>query len=77
MAWNFVNDSLRTSLLLQYRPPLIAAASLQLAAKYCEKSPTSSFKLPDDFLSTIPGADKRDMEGSCESLYFSRSSTSL
>eukprot|EP00854_Cymbomonas_tetramitiformis_P006715 gene6715-8035_t len=34
MAWCFVNDSLRTSLCLQYEPKKIAVAAIFLAAKY-------------------------------------------
>ena len=33
VTWNFVNDSLRTTLCLEYRPQLIAAAALLLAAR--------------------------------------------
>jgi len=32
-AWNFVNDSLRSSLCLKYRPQLIACAAIYLASK--------------------------------------------
>lgn len=35
-AWNFVNDSLRTTLCLQYPPDNIAAAAIYLASKYLE-----------------------------------------
>ncbi|XWS25811.1 hypothetical protein CRYUN_Cryun27aG0099100 [Craigia yunnanensis] len=34
VAWNFVNDWLRTTLCLQYKPHYIAAGSLYLAAKF-------------------------------------------
>ncbi|XVF63802.1 hypothetical protein PTKIN_Ptkin09bG0116200 [Pterospermum kingtungense] len=34
VAWNFVNDWLRTSLCLQYKPHYIAAGSMYLAAKF-------------------------------------------
>lgn len=34
VAWNFVNDWLRTTLCLQYKPHYIAAGSMYLAAKY-------------------------------------------
>ena len=33
-AWNFVNDSLRTTLALEYNPRLIGAGALSLAAKF-------------------------------------------
>ncbi|KAL5713312.1 hypothetical protein ACHQM5_015398 [Ranunculus cassubicifolius] len=36
VAWNFVNDWFRTTLVLQYKPHYIAAGSLFLAAKYCK-----------------------------------------
>ncbi|RZC55752.1 hypothetical protein C5167_014607 [Papaver somniferum] len=34
VAWNFVNDWLRTTLCLQYKPHYIAAGSIYLAAKF-------------------------------------------
>lgn len=34
-AWNFVNDSLRTTLCLQYRAHVIASAAIFLAARHC------------------------------------------
>ncbi|GLT73591.1 hypothetical protein SLA2020_454370 [Shorea laevis] len=37
VAWNFVNDSLRTTLCLQYKPDYIAASSIFLAATALEK----------------------------------------
>ncbi|KAF8649679.1 hypothetical protein HU200_064220 [Digitaria exilis] len=40
VAWNFVNDCLKTTLCLQYKPQYIAAGSLYLAAKL------NNFKLP-------------------------------
>lgn len=33
-AWNFVNDSLRTTLCLQFKPHLIASAAIYLASKF-------------------------------------------
>jgi transcription initiation factor TFIIIB Brf1 subunit/transcription initiation factor TFIIB len=33
VAWNFVNDSLRTTLCLQYKPQLIALATIYLASR--------------------------------------------
>ncbi|KAK1407473.1 hypothetical protein QVD17_39089 [Tagetes erecta] len=45
VAWNFVNDWLRTSLCLQHKPHYIAASSLFLAAKIMKvKLPTSNGK---------------------------------
>jgi len=37
VAWNFVNDSLRTVLCLQYKPQLIASAAIYLASKFLKK----------------------------------------
>jgi len=34
VAWNFVNDSLRTTICLQYPPATVALACIYLAAKY-------------------------------------------
>jgi len=34
VAWNFVNDSLRTTLCLQHKPQLIASAAIFLASKF-------------------------------------------
>ncbi|CAL9117717.1 unnamed protein product [Musa textilis] len=42
VAWNFVNDGLRTSLCLQYKPHHIAAGAVCLAAKFLK------VKLPSD-----------------------------
>ncbi|KAK4440446.1 Cyclin-T1-5 [Sesamum alatum] len=42
VAWNFVNDGLRTSLCLQFKPHHIAAAAIFLAAKFLK------VKLPSD-----------------------------
>ncbi|CAA6669478.1 unnamed protein product [Spirodela intermedia] len=42
VAWNFVNDGLRTSLCLQYEPHHIAAGAIFLAAKFLK------VKLPSD-----------------------------
>ncbi|CAA6673251.1 unnamed protein product [Spirodela intermedia] len=42
VAWNFVNDGLRTSLCLQYKPHHIAAGAIFLAAKFLK------VKLPSD-----------------------------
>ncbi|XP_020700513.1 cyclin-T1-3 [Dendrobium catenatum] len=42
VAWNFVNDGLRTSLFLQFKPHQIAAGAIFLAAKFLK------VKLPSD-----------------------------
>jgi len=34
VAWNFVNDSFRTTLCLQYQPKTVAAAAIYLASKF-------------------------------------------
>jgi len=34
VAWNFVNDGLRTALFLQFKPQLIASAAIYLASKF-------------------------------------------
>jgi len=41
VAWNFVNDSLRTTLCLQFKPQLIASAAIYLASKFLK------YQLPD------------------------------
>jgi len=43
-AWNFLNDSLSTTLCLQYKPQLIASAAIYLASKYLQ------YKLPEGLL---------------------------
>lgn len=46
VAWNFVNDWLRTTLCLQYKPHYIAAGSIFLAAKFQKvKLPTVNGKI--------------------------------
>jgi len=42
VAWNFVNDSLRTTLCLQHRPQLIASAAIFLASKFLK------YQIPTD-----------------------------
>lgn len=39
VAWNFTNDSLRTTLCLQFKPQLVAAAALYLASTYLKYQP--------------------------------------
>ena len=45
-AWNFVNDSLRMTLCLQYRPKEIAAGVLYLATKYLKMDLNASLPQP-------------------------------
>ncbi|KAG0469737.1 hypothetical protein HPP92_016437 [Vanilla planifolia] len=46
VAWNFVNDGLRTSLFLQFKPDQIAAGAIFLAAKFLKvKLPSDSEKV--------------------------------
>ncbi|KAG2409292.1 Cyclin-T1-5 protein [Vigna angularis] len=68
VAWNFVNDGLRTSLCLQFKPHHIAAGAIFLAAKFLK------VKLPSDEVSNqmlelyeqnrIPPAQGSEVEGS-------------
>mmetsp|Transcript_17697 Transcript_17697/g.26341 ORF Transcript_17697/g.26341 Transcript_17697/m.26341 type:complete len:379 (-) Transcript_17697:55-1191(-) len=37
VSWNFVNDSLRTTLCLQYQPETIACASIYLASRFLQQ----------------------------------------
>jgi len=48
IAWNFINDSLRTTICLQYPPRCLAAAGVHLASKYLATHVTKDFKLPDN-----------------------------
>jgi len=45
IAWNFINDSLRTTICLQYAPRCVAAAAAQMASEYLE-SKQRPFPLP-------------------------------
>lgn len=50
VAWNFINDSLRTTICLTYAPRCVAAAATKLAAAYLNqrrKPEQNEFKLPD------------------------------
>jgi len=47
IAWNFINDSLRTTVCLQYAPRCLAAAAADLAAKYIKTDSGKGFALPD------------------------------
>ncbi|KAK8471120.1 hypothetical protein PHAVU_003G138600 [Phaseolus vulgaris] len=68
VAWNFVNDGLRTSLCLQFKPHHIAAGAIFLAAKFLK------VKLPSDEVSNqmlelyeqnrLPPAQGSEVEGS-------------
>lgn len=46
VAWNFVNDSLRTTLCLQFRPQLIASAAIYLASKFLKIQLTRTGEKP-------------------------------
>jgi len=41
VAWNFVNDSLQTTLCLQFKPQLVASAALFLASKFLKYTLTN------------------------------------
>ncbi|KAF5949503.1 hypothetical protein HYC85_011496 [Camellia sinensis] len=68
VAWNFVNDGLRTSLCLQFMPHHIAAGAIFLAAKFLK------VKLPSDEVSNqmlelyeqnrLPASQASEVEGS-------------
>ncbi|XP_058208800.1 cyclin-T1-3-like isoform X2 [Rhododendron vialii] len=68
VAWNFVNDGLRTSLCLQFKPHHIAAGAIFLAAKFLK------VKLPSDEVSNqmlelyeqnrVPASQASEAEGS-------------
>jgi hypothetical protein len=63
-AWNFVNDSLMSPVMLRFRPVQIAAAALHLAARYCGEAPTGrALSLPDNFLDTVAGTTRKEMDG--------------
>lgn len=48
VAWNFINDSLRTTICLQYAPRCLAAAAAHLAAKFLSaQKQDKEYKLPD------------------------------
>jgi hypothetical protein len=57
IAWNFINDSLRTTVCLQYAPRCLAAAAAWMAASYLEakaaRGEGEAFTLP----SYPPGSD--------------------
>jgi cyclin T len=55
VAWNFANDSLRTTLCLQYQPKHIAAAAVCLACKFIK------FTMPDKWWETF-GTSVSDVE---------------
>jgi len=46
VAWNFINDSLRTTICLQYAPRCVSAAAVHLAARYLSEKGKSEFALP-------------------------------
>jgi len=47
VAWNFVNDSLRTSLCLQFKPEAIASAAIYLASRYLNQLMPEGGGTPD------------------------------
>jgi hypothetical protein len=46
IAWNFINDSLRTTVCLQYAPRCLAAAAARMASQYLDKVKGRPFPLP-------------------------------
>lgn len=46
VAWNFINDSLRTTICLQYAPRCVSAAAVHLAARYLAEKGNREFALP-------------------------------
>lgn len=46
VAWNFINDSLRTTIALQYPPRCVAAAAVFLASKHLSKDGGTQHALP-------------------------------
>ncbi|KAK4486719.1 hypothetical protein RD792_006779 [Penstemon davidsonii] len=62
VAWNFVNDGLRTSLCLQFKPHHIAAGAIFLAAKFLKvKLPSDGEKVWWQEFDVTP----RQLEGRC------------
>ncbi|XP_062011987.1 cyclin-T1-3-like isoform X1 [Rosa rugosa] len=62
VAWNFVNDGLRTSLCLQFKPHHIAAGAIFLAAKFLKvKLPSDGEKVWWQEFDVTP----RQLEGGC------------
>lgn len=47
VAWNFINDSLRTTISLQYAPRHLAAAAAQLARRYLSTHTKKDLQFPD------------------------------
>ncbi|RZC04146.1 Cyclin-T1-5 isoform C [Glycine soja] len=65
VAWNFVNDGLRTSLCLQFKPHHIAAGAIFLAAKFLKvKLPSDGEKVWWQEFDVTP----RQLEGRCHLL---------
>eukprot|EP00316_Scyphosphaera_apsteinii_P015717 CAMPEP_0119305206 /NCGR_PEP_ID=MMETSP1333-20130426/6249_1 /TAXON_ID=418940 /ORGANISM="Scyphosphaera apsteinii, Strain RCC1455" /LENGTH=399 /DNA_ID=CAMNT_0007308235 /DNA_START=26 /DNA_END=1225 /DNA_ORIENTATION=+ len=46
IAWNFINDSLRTTICLQYAPRCVSAAAVYLAAEYLSGRQKQPYVLP-------------------------------
>ena len=53
IAWNFINDSLRTTICLQYAPRCLAAATVMMASNYLE----AKLKKPCPLPNHPPGSD--------------------
>jgi len=47
IAWNFINDSFRTTICLQYAPRHLAAAAAHMSARYLETHNKRAIVLPD------------------------------
>jgi len=47
VAWNFINDSLRTTICLQYAPRHLAAACCQMASRYLATHTKKEIQFPD------------------------------
>eukprot|EP00698_Gefionella_okellyi_P008296 TRINITY_DN2053_c0_g1_i1.p1 TRINITY_DN2053_c0_g1~~TRINITY_DN2053_c0_g1_i1.p1 ORF type:complete len:642 (-),score=101.29 TRINITY_DN2053_c0_g1_i1:699-2342(-) len=71
VAWNFVNDSLRTDLCLRFQPILVAAAALTLGVRYLAIDTTSTppvLNLPPAWESTLPNFNRQDHDYMIETM---------